>query len=656
MNDRKEASHEDRTAPKKLRLAWIACLAIIAVLVITSQQNLDLRHSATYAKGLIENGLSFYRIGDERGYGASNYTPGLYALLSAALSPAFAISRIFGTPSCEALSQSQCVVESVSLKLSTLGLLIFSLYVLSTSLTGKQASTTKQSKLGIKGPKFYKWCISALAMPTIMYSWLLFGAYDGLGTFTGIAGTTLFLSRSHLAITWRVNKDILAAVGIALSTLSVSSKLFPIVIICGLCIAMAEGIWDAIACITIPSLLAGLQIAAVSHLGGKPLSIVSDKLIQGGPFLYGKIPAIGLSLLLTLWVAHKAVKNRTRRLSLGLFYSVSLFAIGFPSFFWHPQWQLYYGASLFLAISFTEINSVQRKILTIVLIIQAVSFGFAVQAWTSNADISMTLASINRVLVPPLSELAGTYRLNLGAMIESSWKIYSLTQLASAGVLMFSLIGDRNKADESLMLSQNNMTAITIPAGVSLLTSWIIMCAIASLLTPGIHIRTGIADGSMTAVGKNAILGSSFKSYKTGKLSDPHLVKLEDNSSIILSIDQHLTHESRIKAGFLRIGNNYNNSKGHLDICIAEQKAADTTQVPSINREECRQLELESTSDNSPTYFEFQGSRLGHWSELKVSTTLKPGTPTPILYLNSSSLPSAILYEETRRIKQGRTK
>jgi hypothetical protein len=611
--------------------------ALLALgLFVLSQQQLDLRHSTTYVNGLIDHGLGYYATAKNAGY-PSDYTPGLYALLGAALSPVLMVQRLFGFEACSMESSSNCLAESLTLKSSLFLIAVASCWLLEKSIRLSSSQPDPELQRRSQAERSLRQGITLLSMPTVLYSWLIFGAYDGLGAFAAVSGALLYLNRSLFSGYLKVNQHALLACGLTLCTLAVSAKFFPVVILFGMCIGFARSRKDFVTCMLIPISLAVLQTSFVTRLGGVPLRIVYYKLDQDGPTLYNKPFAAALiaACLMTLVIRYK---NHTGRASLGFFTTTSILALGFPAVVWHPQWQTYYGVSLYFAITSLIDNKRIKRLFTALLIIQAVAFALSAQIWTNNADITMTLTSIGRNVIPPFQEFALSLGLQPLGIIYFAWKLYSASQIASVVLLLLDLeIARRDKRESK---HERTSSSVVSPSGAALIATWLLL-TISSLWI--------VSDWQYRA----KALTDEYKQIRVGteRLSTAEPMYILENKTLYrFTLATNPERPERIEMGAIKIGNNARQSKGRIELCLTSGSTDSNLQDQRHRKQVCTSFSLQKARDNTPTWFRFARPSSSRWQYITVSTTLDPGSKPPVLYANTLKIPELNLYG--RRLRE----
>jgi hypothetical protein len=607
--------------------AWIMLAPFLTCLFFLSQQLGDLSHSSGFVDGLIGEGLHFYETASSTGYG-TNYTPGLYLLLGVAISPAILLKHLFGARVCNAeISPLSCLPESVSLKVSIILLAFASCWLCRPTiekLNAPERLKTRQETLGLLG------------VPTVLYSWLLFGAYDGLGGLTAIVGPLLFLRRKEIATSHGLNEKFLLLAGLGVTSLSVSAKLFPLIIVLGVCIGFSRNSRDFTACLIIPSCLTIAQVTLAAKLGGAPLSIVSDKLVQGGPFLYSQAAA---TIAITGLVACIVTRYRksSNRPAVGFLIATSIYAIGFPSFRWHPQWQLYYGVALFFAFRFLHVSGRLKRLFGGIIAIQALAFVVSTQWWASNADISMSLSLFNRHIIPSFYEFTTDSGLNSLYIIDKAWIIYSLSQLASLVLLMIALEKSysRRIPDSATMTSSYQWPGMTAAL---FLVAWIAMNAVSIAATHDWALRANaLIRNRPIEVGTNA-----DNTY--GDPNSQKTIALENNSVYTFTLGGKDEGPKLVKFGTVTIGNNFGQSKGTLRICLSSENYYNAVTNHNTNSHQCSSLDLSSTRDNRASWFSFTRSAKDNWEYLSIHAAIEKGSPNPVLYIKPDGRPYASLY------------
>jgi hypothetical protein len=479
-----------RELPKiyfSMTLTLVAVLSLLAFLF--SGNRYDFLHSVTFLDGMSRHGLAFFEKSKTiENLGGSDYLPGLYGLLQMAIFPGQILENLFNLGHCTIFADNvdkSCLIETVSLKgftiilaLVWIALLQWICRVENEIYQGKQSATSSTTD----PYKFYGMSIIyLLSLPPIFYSIFLFGAYDGLGAFVTLIGGLLYFNSSVLVNHKHWPQMILSLFGLILASIGVSAKFFPFVLLLGTCIIFSKKWKDSLVGIGVPVILTLGQIWIVQSSGGNPLRILQSKAeIDSGLLLYPK--PIGLILLLLYFVVViYARKTSGNRLALGGLVPLGIFSILFPTIFWHPQWQIYYGISL--AASWIALAPKGRiaKILIIFLVLQALAFVFATQYWYTITDITMSFAMLRKETVPYLSSsvmpaiLRAIFRQQpLGLALQLSWITYSLTQILILVLLAFSFLrtdGHENKSLKSSTHGSLYRPYLLIP-GVVFILSW----------------------------------------------------------------------------------------------------------------------------------------------------------------------------------------
>jgi hypothetical protein len=250
---------------------------------------------------------------------------------------------------------------------------------------------------------------------------------------------------------------IVSLFGLILASIGVSAKFFPFVLLLGTCIIFSKKWKDSLVGIGVPVILTLGQIWIVQSSGGNPLRILQSKAeTDSSLLLYPKF--IGFILLLLYFiVVIYARRTSGNRLALGGLVPLGIFSILFPSIFWHPQWQIYYGISLAASWIALAPKGRMAKILLILLVLQALTFVFATQYWYTITDITMSFAMLRKEMVPYLSSsimpaiLRAIFRQQpVGLALQFSWITYSLTQILILILLAISFLRADRPENQSL--------------------------------------------------------------------------------------------------------------------------------------------------------------------------------------------------------------
>jgi hypothetical protein len=479
-----------RELPKifiSMTLTLVAVLSLLAFLF--SGNKYDFLHSVTFLDGLSRHGLAFFEKSKNiESLGGSDYLPGLYGLLQMAILPGQILENLFNLRHCTIFADNvdkSCLIETVSLKGFTIilavvwiALLQWIFRVKNEMYHGKQSVTSSI----IDPYKFFdKSILYLLSLPPIFYSIFLFGAYDGLGAFITLIGGLLYFNSSVLVGHKYWPQMIVSLFGLILASIGVSAKFFPFVLLLGTCIIFSRKWKDSLVGIGVPVILTLGQIWIVQSSGGNPLRILQSKAeTDSSLLLYPKF--IGFILLLLYFiVVIYARRTSGNRLALGGLVPLGIFSILFPSIFWHPQWQIYYGISLAASWIALAPKGRMAKILLILLVLQALTFIFATQYWYTIADITMSFAMLRKEMVPYLSSSimpaisrAIFRQQSVGLALQFSWITYSLTQILILILLAISFLRADRLESQSLKYSTHGSLYrpyFLIP-GVVFILSW----------------------------------------------------------------------------------------------------------------------------------------------------------------------------------------
>ena len=416
-------------------LMMAACFFLIAV-VFSSQRD-DFLHSATFLDGLIKHGLTYY---DQSRYflrlGGSDYLPGLYGLLQAAILPAQVLEVVFHLDRCTYLARSPivpCLLETLSLKAFTAFLALVWVVLLQKSLrlaAGRQGLYPGDSSLWqVSWRKAVKPTLYLLFFPPILYATFLFGSYDGLGAFVTLIGGLLYFNSSLLVGHGSRRQALLRFCGLVLASIGVSAKFFPFILLLGTCIAFSRSWKDSFLGTGVPLMLTAGQIWVTQQSGGHPIRILGNKITeQTSSLLYPRAAGLLLLFLYLLLLIYACSLSRNR-LAIASLVVLGVFSLLFPSIHWHSQWQLYYGISL--ACSYAIIGPKGRSdvVLLALFTLQSVAFILITPFFADNADITMAFSTVSRELVP---SFVATNILPdpLGRSMQLGWIIYGATQVA----------------------------------------------------------------------------------------------------------------------------------------------------------------------------------------------------------------------------------
>jgi hypothetical protein len=634
--DMQKQSSSARRKERLLKWAWIALAPFAIGLFFLSQQQNDLAHSSGFVSGLISEGLSFYETAKATDYGSSSYTPGLYLLLGLAISPALIIKRLVGGDACSLNPPIDCFAESLSLKTAIVCLAFASCWLFRLVLNNPDATARFRPR---------RRALALLGVPVVLYSWLFFGAYDGLGGFTAIIGSLLFLDRNDLGKKQGLSEKALMITGLTIASLSVSAKFFPIVIVLGICIGFARSARDFAVCMIVPSLLTAIQIVFAATHGGAPLSIAADKLVQEGPLLYGRVTAAIAIVSFTIFIAARYAKTANRP-ALGFTISTAIYAIGYPAIIWHPQWQIYYGIALFFAFTYIPVSARLSRIFAGILAIQAIAFAFATQFWADNADITMSISLLQRKLIPSIHDAMGDNGLDASMVINRGWVIYSLSQLAS--VVLLALALERQRRNKIMNLDLKATSKWPAVGAVVFLVLWSLMNTASIAGTHDWKLRiSAVFENIPFDVGHE--VGTANRSHSSKKM-----ISLNDGTVHTFSLDSDSYRGSLIQIGTVTIGNNLGQSKGLIRLCLSSEESPTGVARSDSSDEECANLDLRKTRDNRASWFRFMQPTRNNWHQLRVYSFIDKGSPIPVLYIKPNGNPFISLYGTLQGRQEGR--
>jgi len=183
---------------------------------------------------------------------------------------------------------------------------------------------------------------------------------------------------------------------------------------------------------------------------------------------------LGCTLILAAFVVHILV-NRTKhidRRSLGFVTATFLYVIMSLVIDWSPHWQIYYGICLYCAIYCCGISVPLKKYLIITLIAQGISFAITAQIWDNNADITMTLANIDRGLITSFKDSFEARGIDVAIMTRASRYLYLFSEFATLVVLL-KMIGEPWSSIQLANKYRNPRFALL--GGASFMATWLIM-------------------------------------------------------------------------------------------------------------------------------------------------------------------------------------
>jgi hypothetical protein len=618
-------------------------LALAAFLF--SGQAADLSHSIRYSDGLIKHGLSFYRIAlNDKSLGVGDYLPSLYGLLQVALIPATFVERIFGLHRCGVVDPNgmdfpACLVESLALKAVILLLAVGWIAILVNLRPSEpkgdlldQANALSTTSLW---PRTLKLALYLISMPTILYSVILFGAHDGLGAFATLLGSLQFFRAEELAGQRKWQQGLISLCGLTLMAMGVGAKFFPIVLLLGSCIAFARTRSKAVIGLGVPGVITIAQILLAWYHGGTPLRMVERKVaFRSGLELYPKLLAILLILGFLCYVCF-AARARMNRASLGALVALGIYSIGFPSLTWHPQWQIYYGIALAVAFCCFRPHGLLARLLILLISVQGLAFACAVQHFTSSADVTMTFAMFSRMLVPPMAEALLD---NTKTLVGVSWKFFSISQLTILALFAANIRspGMKEGVTPSLMSLRPLRSSYLIP-GFTFIIFWYLLAGLSAYSSDYSRYRLKLSTAKISKLALAKYQPSHREAY----------ISLENSKDLEFSLEAKADGPTNVTYGYIRMGNNHNTSKGTLEVCFSmnPSELAHGESGRAKHSEDCAHIALGKTIDNAHSLFVFSHPPLKPWTSITLHTSLMPGTPAPVLWLDSASRPDLLLFE-----------
>jgi hypothetical protein len=409
---------------RRLALLTLALLAMLAL--VASNQLLDLRHTSHALQGLMRQGLPFYSSLQKDGI-ASDYLPSLYVLVSFGLLPAWGLEALFKLDSCSYFSGTTCIAESISLKISVL--LLAALWIRQgTRFVNGFSRSTSPSLRPLAG---------LMLLPPVLYAWLLFGSYDGLGAFTTLIGGGLYFGAGGQANPRQNPGHGRALLGLVLVALGVGAKLFPLPLF--LATGLAFGRLNRRMLVGVAGVLVatGLQIALSLSYGGEPLRILMRKASESAYHgVYNIEIALAMTAIFTAWLVRLWILKGPNPAA-GALLALGSYSLTFPAIEWHSQWNIYYGISLFACLALIPLSQRKTRITWNIIAIQGVLLLISAQYLAYNADITMTTSALFRGLIPSLYELAPKA---IQAPINLSFYGYSLTQILLLAIISHSFL------------------------------------------------------------------------------------------------------------------------------------------------------------------------------------------------------------------------
>lgn len=637
---------------KMISAAKVCLLILMAILfgssLLFSGQLGDLRHSVTYSDGLFREGLDFYLLGPQRGYGGSDYLPSLYFLLHIALLPSSILEGALSLSRCGLGSPSSCILETASLKLSIIFLCIFWIFLLKRAGILGFSHILREALSGDRVEQIWmsiaKHSMAILFVPAVLYSWLLFGAYDGLGAFSTLIGGTLFFRRVKLSGSNQFLAFVIAVIGLLMAGAGISCKFLPLFLLVGLCIGISKSWSDACFGLGVPIGLAVCQIHVAQRFGGNPLRIVAGKLAQLTKELYSVEVAFGLLIAFTLFIIYYSGKSKNR-MALGSLSALGFYSILYPSIVWHPQWQLYYGVALISTVYSLNLTQSWTYISLSLITLQSIFFGGAVQMWQGNADITMAFTVVHRVLVPSINE---SFHSSPYYFVEPAWRLYSLSQILLLLVMSALFVAQTCRQGRSFSIHADARSVYLVPGAV-FICSWYFLALCSSLADSMQSARLKIASGMLKPFVNRSQAGNTFQSEHSSfnplkaSLGNSSAIQLGNQSSYEFGSAYIPNHAVKVDLASIVIGNNFNSSRGHLELCIRSRRPALLKSDISI-KEPCISIDLRKTNDNVVTLLDFPAVNFAAGNRLALKTTLESGSPRPILYLTASGNPAIVLY------------
>ena len=626
--------------------ALVALLVGIALLF--SGQLGDLRHSVTYSDGLFREGLNFYKLAPRMGYGSSDYLPSLYLLLHIALLPSSIIEGALSLSRCGLDSSSTCVLESVSLKLSIVSLCVIWLFVLKSAGIIDFSNIARGMLSGHRAEKLWasiaKHAMIILLVPTVLYSWLLFGAYDGLGAFSTLIGGTLFFRRQSLSASNQFLYFFIAMLGLLMAGAGISCKFLPFFLLVGLSIAIAKTWSDACLGLGLPVCMAACQIQIAQQFGGNPLRIAAGKLAESGRELYSVGSGFVLLVFFALFIMYCSGKTKNRT-ALGSLSALGFYSIIYPSIVWHPQWQLYYGVALIATVYSMGLTRRWLNVSLSLIALQSIFFGGAVQMWQGNADITMAFTALHRVLIPSINE---SFHVSPYYLIEPLWRLYSSTQILLLLLLCVLFVAQSCRQGRSFP-TQSGAVAVYYVPGAVFICSWYFLILLSSLADSMQSERFKIARGALKPFNNGSQLYNAFQwelsSFNSVEppLRKSSAIQLKDRSSYVFGTTYRPKYAIIAELASVVIGNNYSSSRGLIELCILSGR-------PSLLRSDvstkgpCVSIDLRKTNDNVVSFVDLPAVNFAAGDSLVLKTKLEPGSPGPVLYLTDKGEPAIVLY------------
>jgi hypothetical protein len=354
----------------KQRIFWFLLITLLMMVVaafFTSSQGWDLRHTSFMGAGLLTKGLSYYTQNEAGTF--ANYLPSTYLLTQIALLPATIAQALLGLNRCSLANSLPCFWEAISLKLSTAGLAFSWLYLVAKN--------------------FNKATVFLLLMPTVMYAWLLFGAYDGIGAFTTLIGGTLFFKEDLFENASPRTKILLAWFGLLLAALGIGAKFFPLPLFIGCALAYSKSVRKFFIALLVIGVITAAQIVVADAYGCLWYQIAriggATTTWWGTFFKFAAlVPLVGTCAALFFVFLRKG-----NSVQLGALAALASYALLLPFNQPHPQWHLYYGIALFAALATIPLSPRNSRFMCVLICAQGLGLLMAAQWFLHNADITM---------------------------------------------------------------------------------------------------------------------------------------------------------------------------------------------------------------------------------------------------------------------------
>ncbi len=400
--------------PAKLFLKysfWMLISVVAVALFFLCSQDWDLRHTGHIGAGLLRNGLSYYSKNEISVL--VYYLPSIYVLTQIALLPSTFVSYLFGIDSCSLTVLVPCTLQVYTLKLVTV-LLAF-LWV--------RMVVEKNRKLMV---------LALLALPTVLYPWLAFGAYDSLGAFAALIGGVAFFKSDY----WKDRSVMLAGIlmggALLLAALGVGAKYFPLPLFVGCALAYSKSIkrfWIGMVFVLV---ITAVQIFVTDAYGGRWHDVI--QVGKGASTWWGTVAKLGalIPVLTACGALFLVYIRKGPSLGLGALAALSSYALLLPTMWPHPQWYFYYGLALAAALAVIPLSQRARRYMLLVLIAQGVSMAMGPQWLLDNTDITMMGRAIGwdihslSELYPDAHQFIQKYgRKGLTTTLLLSWAIFA---------------------------------------------------------------------------------------------------------------------------------------------------------------------------------------------------------------------------------------